>query len=156
MRLTIRDGGSVDAETLLEIQRAASAAGLGHIFPPALHPFPAEEVLERWRSFGGRVLLAEDGSNGIGLAALEDCWLQGLYVLPNFWGEGVAPRLHDAALAGLRDAGCTEARLWVLEHNERARRFYERRGWRLNEGRRVVPFPPNPVDVSYTLDLAGV
>ena len=36
-----------------------------------------------------------------------------------------------------------------LEENWDARRFYERRGWRLTEERRVVPFPPNPIDVQY-------
>ena len=41
----------------------------------------------------------------------------------------------------------------VLEHNDRARRFYERLGWRENGETRVVPFPPNPIDVGYTIDL---
>jgi len=41
----------------------------------------------------------------------------------------------------------------VLEENARARRFYERRGWQENGRTRVVPFPPNPLDVGYTLDF---
>jgi RimJ/RimL family protein N-acetyltransferase len=41
----------------------------------------------------------------------------------------------------------------VLEHNARARRFYERLGWRESGRTRVVPFPPNPLDVGYTIDL---
>ena len=45
---------------------------------------------------------------------------------------------------------CPELRLWVLEENHRARRFYEKRGWRLNGETRVVPYPPNPLDVGYT------
>jgi hypothetical protein len=41
----------------------------------------------------------------------------------------------------------------VLEQNARARRFYERRGWVLDGTERVVPFPPHPLDVGYTLSL---
>ena len=36
----------------------------------------------------------------------------------------------SAALVALRAAGFTTAMLWVLGTNARARRFYERRGWR--------------------------
>lgn len=56
--------------------------------------------------------------------------------------------VHDAALAEL--AGCAEIHLWTLEENHRARRFYERHGWRPNGETRVVPYPPNPLDVGYT------
>jgi len=61
----------------------------------------------------------------------------------------VAGDLHDAALAAMPD--CPELRLWTLEANHRARRFYERRGWRLNGMTRIVPYPPNPLDVGYLL-----
>ena len=35
----------------------------------------------------------------------------------------------QAALDSLRQAGFVEATLWVLDGNERARRFYEVGGW---------------------------
>ena len=41
----------------------------------------------------------------------------------------------------------------MLEENARARRFYERRGWELDGTTRVVPFPPNPLDVGYRIRL---
>ena len=50
---------------------------------------------------------------------------------------------------------CAELRLWTLTENHRARRFYEKRGWRLNGETRVVPFPPNPVDVGYSFVREG-
>jgi hypothetical protein len=34
-----------------------------------------------------------------------------------------------------------------------ARRFYEKHGWRLNGSEQVVPFPPHPLDVGYSIDL---
>jgi putative acetyltransferase len=149
MSLRIRRSGSDEAELHFAIQRAASVAGFAHVFPPELYPFPDEEVRARWREFTGSVLLAEREGRPIGLAAFEACWLGGLYVVPDEWGSGVAGDLHDAALAEMPD--CPELRLWTLEANHRARRFYERRGWRLNGTTRIVPYPPNPLDIGYLL-----
>jgi GNAT superfamily N-acetyltransferase len=151
--ITLRESGADEAETLMALQRAASVAGLAHIFPPEQYPYPDAEVLERWRQFTGRVVVAEREGTPVGLAATESCWLHGLYVIPEEWGGGVAATLHDAALDRLREDGCAEARLWVLEDNRRARAFYERRGWRLVEETRIVPYPPHPIDVSYALSL---
>ena len=147
----IRRSSRDEAETHFEIQRAACIAAFAHIFPPDRYPFPDEEVRRRWREFGGRVLVAERAGHPVGLAAVEDCWLAGFYVRPEHWGTGVAAELHDAALAELPD--CPEIRLWTLDENHRARRFYEKRGWRSNGETRVVPFPPNPLDIGYSLDF---
>ncbi len=107
-------------------------------------------MVERWRGYTGAVFLDPDER---GFSAIADEWLDGLYVRPAFWGTGVAAELHDRAVAALRDAGVGTARLWVLEANDRARRFYERRGWRPDGSTRVVPFPPHPLDVGYSLEL---
>lgn len=152
--MRIREAGPADAEALLEVQRAASVAALGHVFPPDLYPYPTDAIRERWLTFGGRVLLAEDGDAPLGVAAVEPCWLLGFYVVPERWGSGLAVELHDAALGALRELGCSEARLWVLEENTRARRFYERTGWRGNGDTRVVEYPPHPLDVGYSLALS--
>jgi hypothetical protein len=45
------------------------------------------------------------------------------------------------------------ARLWTLEENWNARRYYEKRDWTLTEETRVVPFEPNPIDVQYEKEL---
>jgi Acetyltransferase (GNAT) family. len=37
----------------------------------------------------------------------------------------------------LTDSGCREAILWVLESNQRARRFYEAAGWRADGGHKI-------------------
>jgi GNAT superfamily N-acetyltransferase len=51
-----------------------------------------------------------------------------MYVEPTSWGTGVGRELMTVTLAELADQGWTELRLWVLELNVRARRFYERAG----------------------------
>jgi putative acetyltransferase len=143
----------VDPETLVCIQQEASVAALGHIFPPGRHPFPRADVLDHWRTFAGSFLVAERDGGAIGFAAVAGCWLVALYVLPGEWGSGVAARLHDDALAAIRRDGCREAHLWVLEQNDRARRFYERRGWRRDGTERVVPYAPKPIEVGYSRRL---
>lgn len=52
-----------------------------------------------------------------------------IYVLPQAWGTGVGRRLMSAAVERLSDAGFTEAILWVLDTNARARGFYAAAGW---------------------------
>jgi len=56
--------------------------------------------------------------------------LYGIYLHPDHWGRGAGRHLLDCGLAQLPTA--TEATLWVLDRNDRARRFYERQGWKLD------------------------
>jgi ribosomal protein S18 acetylase RimI-like enzyme len=51
------------------------------------------------------------------------------YVDPDHWRKGVASALMDAGIERLTKAGHTEAVLWVLADNARARSFYERHSW---------------------------
>jgi GNAT superfamily N-acetyltransferase len=83
----------------------------GHVaFFPAREPTPADN----WRE---RPLIP-------GLAHL---WQ--LFVRPPWWGQGVAPVLHQAAVAEIGARGFQRARLFTPSLHVRARRFYERRGW---------------------------
>jgi len=145
----IRTAGRDEAETCFEVQRAASVAGLAHVYPPEQYPYPDDEVRAQWDEKPGTVLVAERDGRIVGVVVAHACWLTNLYVIPEWWGSGVAGELHDAAVASMPD--CAELKLWVLEDNSRARRFYERRGWRRNGDERVVEFPPHPIDVGYSL-----
>ena len=62
--------------------------------------------------------------------------LRNLFVARAQWGSGLATALLRAAEQDARDRGFTELRLFVAEGQARARRFYEREGWRA--GRRAV------------------
>jgi GNAT superfamily N-acetyltransferase len=153
----IREARPDEAAALAAIQRDASIAGYAHIFPPELYPYPTDVVAQRWEEFFAdgemTVLVAEEESAATGVAALRTEWLDALYVLPQWWNRGVGRALHDEVLARQREAGCERCHLWVLEHNPRARRFYERLGWVENGTSRVVPFPPKPIDVGYSIAL---
>jgi ribosomal protein S18 acetylase RimI-like enzyme len=52
-----------------------------------------------------------------------------IYLAPAAWGKGIGRKLMEAALERLAFAGFSEAMLWVLDSNARARRFYEAGGW---------------------------
>jgi len=56
-----------------------------------------------------------------------------LYVRPAAWGQGIAPALLGTATGWIADRGHRAARLRVVEGQARARRFYEREGWQVDE-----------------------
>ncbi|MFY1598816.1 GNAT family N-acetyltransferase [Micromonospora sp. WMMD737] len=64
-----------------------------------------------------------------------------MYVEPDCWGDGTARALLAAARDGLVARGWSDYRLWVLEANHRARRFYERAGLSPDGERSTYPVP---------------
>jgi RimJ/RimL family protein N-acetyltransferase len=68
----------------------------------------------------------------------------GIYVHPARWSTGAGLALMRAAVAELTDAAFTEIKIWVLDANPRARRFYERFG-----------FTADGAAKDYTLDRGG-
>lgn len=66
-------------------------------------------------------------ASGPAPGALE---LQQIYVLSGWHGTGVAAALMEWGLAAARAAGAPELYLTVFDHNERAKRFYKRYGFR--------------------------
>jgi GNAT superfamily N-acetyltransferase len=63
--------------------------------------------------------------------------LSAIYLQPDAWGRGWGASLWHAAVGLLRQAGHRRVAVWVLEANQRARRFYERLGM-CAEGRRTI------------------
>jgi GNAT superfamily N-acetyltransferase len=150
----IRRARPDESETLLRIQREAAVAAFAHIFPPDRYPFPDDGVRADWQNALAdpeiEIYVAEIDGEPAASVAVGHGFLRNLYVLPQHQGTGVGSTLHDHALDRLRGLGWDEAKLWTLEGNHCARRFYERRGWSLNGETREVPFPPNPLDVGYS------
>ena len=84
-------------------------------------------VAERGGSLVGFVAFgpAEGEAGDLKLAEIYSIYLDSAY-----WGHGYGRSLFQAATEALHRAGFNEAVLWVLETNERARRFYEKAGWK--------------------------
>lgn len=66
-----------------------------------------------------------DGEAGlIGYAAWTEGWLNHLYVHPDRLGEG-----HGSRLLAMAKADGDSLQLWAFQRNDRARAFYEARGF---------------------------
>lgn len=88
----------------------------------------------QWPSSG--VLVAETEAGIVGFTGFSPSQetsaiaeIGTLYAMPEVWGTGVGKQLMLATLTTLGQADYAQATLWVLEDNERARRFYETAGW---------------------------
>jgi len=117
-----------ESEAVAGVHAAAATVAYAHIFGG--EPFPLARTRERWRTFAGRIVVADEVGLVVGFAAFDDVELHALYVLPERQGRGLGDRL----LAAAGPVGV----LWVLEGNARGRRFYERRGWRADGTARMA------------------
>jgi RimJ/RimL family protein N-acetyltransferase len=157
----LREATTEDLTALLDLEREANLAALGHVFPPERYPFPDDDVLARWALVldepGARVLVS-DAEHGIGcidvFAAYDDRSLRHLAVRPARWGEGLASSAIETVLEAMQARGATVAELWCLEENHRARGLYEHLGWQVTPERREAVWPPHPTEMRYTRPLA--
>ena len=80
--------------------------------------------------------------------------LYAIYVEPDRWSGGIGTELMATTTDALRDAGYTCATLWVLESNQRSRRFYERHGWEPDGREKVEPWGDAELhEVRYAITL---
>jgi len=79
-----------------------------------------------------------------------------IYVTPDEWGQGYGRALMGAVVAKARDRGFRCLTLWVLEANQRARRFYEAVGFTPDGVNKNETLPGGVVlhEVRYKLDLS--
>jgi len=149
-----REATTDDLSALRDLERAANLVGLAHVFPADRFPFPDDDVLARWALVlddpDCSVLVAEDEAGLVAVAAYDDSTLRHLAVRPDRWGGGVGTAAIETALHEMDLRGCTIASLWCLEENHRARRLYERLGWRATDDRREAPWPPHPTELRYS------
>jgi len=143
---TFRRGGMGDIPAIVALQaRAWRAAYRGLVNDEYLDALPLQHWIESWRAhlLGGSAatacIVAEDGRGLLGFTSVGGSdpsqlanavgELHTIYVDPALQGAGLGQRLMVEAIGRLRADGYTDAVLWVLEGNQRARRFYEQAGW---------------------------
>jgi GNAT superfamily N-acetyltransferase len=73
-----------------------------------------------------------DGASAVGE-------LRALYVHPDHWGRAAGHLLLSHALIALAGASLAPVRLWTFSGNARARRFYERAGFRADGASVLFP-----------------
>jgi len=137
----LRPGGPDDFEAALAVFRAADAARVeGREVPPSSGD-RGRAHLENPDSF---LVVAAVGSEVVGMAVgmqgLSDdgagppieglCHVGAVFVFPERWGAGIGGRLLDRVMEEAQTRGYEKAQLWTHADNARARRLYERRGFR--------------------------
>ena len=150
MASMFRPATSRDAVALRDLEKAANLVALAHIFPPEPNPYPDADVLARWQAVladpAVSTLVSEDEQGLTSFVASDQTRLRHLAVRPDLWRTGLAA---DAV------AQSPATRLWCLEANDRARRFYARQGWVLTGASRSSEFPPHPVELEYERAVRG-
>ncbi|HET9344877.1 MAG TPA: GNAT family N-acetyltransferase [Candidatus Limnocylindrales bacterium] len=146
-RLTIRRAQASDADALGDVWLAAFKAT--YAFPPA-HPdadvrrWIRDEIVPREETF---VAVEPDGAI-VGFMSLRDDDLDHLYVRPDRFDRGIGSRFVE--LAKKRRPGGLG--LYTFQVNARARRFYERRGFRVERFGNGESNEERQPDVRYTWD----
>lgn len=129
-----------DSETVLRAASDGDAAAVAELLMASRHAFlpyapmaHSPSDIHRWVQHtlipGGGVTLACVGENIAGVLAVAQeegiAWIDQLYLLPAFVGQGLGTRLLQHAL----DALPRPVRLYTFQANAAARRFYERHGF---------------------------
>ena len=116
----------------------------------------------KWERDTHRLTVAEDDGRIVGFTYVGPSETPGaaelyaIHVEPDTIGTGVGRLLMTNALAQLAGIGGERAVLWVLEANDRARRFYDRGGWRPDGETRVEAVSGEPVpQLRYSRPLVG-
>lgn len=121
--MILRRANPEDAEAIAIVHRTAMRVSLA--FLPEVHTaaedlaFFAERFLPAYE-----VWVADTDGRVAGYVGFDPDWIHHLYVLPDFQGQAIGPKLLALALADGRPR-----KLWTFQQNARARRFYEARGF---------------------------
>jgi GNAT superfamily N-acetyltransferase len=123
--LTLRLARPEEHQALEELQRRASLELPEYRDQLLLNPDAI--YLPEGQIANGQVIVAELDGEIAGFAAVVGGELDGLFVEPDLWGQGIGRTLVDAATREARRRGLA---LSVIA-NPRARRFYEHCGFTL-------------------------
>ena len=175
MGIAVRDAEPEDAAAIARVHIRSWQGAYTHAFPAeALDGLSDEEYTrtlgwERWlrtERVRNAILVAVRDGEVVGFVhgcpardddvdRLRVGELAAIYVAPESWGLGAGQRLMEVLLERLRGFGFSEAVLWVLDDNPRARRFYEAAGWRVDGAEKEDVLLGTLVrEVRYRIELA--
>lgn len=144
-RIDLRDATGRDAAALAALNVASWRAAYAHMLPEAflasIDVAAWEERLRvRFEDAAQFTVVACAGRHRLGFVTAGPVRdepparggeVYALYVDPAHTGHGAGTTLLEAAVTRLSGSGFSRASLWVFTRNTNARRFYEKRGWRL-------------------------
>ena len=159
--MTVRRAAPGDEPILRAVRLQAlsdTPGAFGSTYERELARTPAD--WQRWMSPGATFILDDaDGPKGI-VAGMHDesdaavVHLMSMWVDPALRGSGAAEALVASLLAWAETEGARQMRLAVIQTNDRARRFYERLGFREN-GRHGVRERDGAIEVEMERAVAS-
>ena len=162
--MLVRPARPADAAAIAEAHARSWQQAYEHVFGAeklaALNVDARRRLAERAIAEADVAVAEDDERRVVGFAyvrASRDTAGEGelwaIYLVAEAWGTGTGSALMDWAKDALRRRW-TDATLWVLEDNPRARRFYEREGWSLDGAEKTDEFLGVPVrEVRYRIHL---
>ncbi len=162
-----------DAATIARLQLTVWRQSFASVLPPAALDTDPTEHTAAWANrieVGGPVLVAVEGSEPVGFAALAGepdrrnlldpvGEIEVLHVVPRWGRRGHGGRLLVAAAAELRRAGARTGRWWVPQVDSATSRFLTAAGWAEDGVRRELDTGAAPIVElrwSGTLDLVAI
>jgi ribosomal protein S18 acetylase RimI-like enzyme len=165
---TVRPATAADADAIGRVQVETWRAAYRGLMPDeTIAQFDIEGRRRMWREGlarepwpGSATFVAEIHGEVVGFASVGVCRdeedvgeLYAIYLHPTYWDKGIGRALLERAEESMRSTGFEQARLWVLEGNERGEHFYRAAGWE-RDGRKVDTFQGAQVaEVRYRKDL---
>lgn len=172
--MSCRDANSSDLQALARVHVAAwRAAYSGLMDPRFLESLAPEHALRRLRPAlvpqPPLVVVAEYDQNIVGFCRFglsrdadtssETGEVFACNVDPDHWRRGFGAEVMAAALSRLVELGCSTCTLWVLEQNDRARRFYSALGFTPDGSTRIeaasTAYPLSEVRYSRSVPIEG-
>src|SRR5438270_32280 len=173
MNLALRPAVPDDAPAIARVHIRTWQTAYRGLLPDAFLDSLAlqfESRTEFWRSHiatppaSTEIWVAVDGPQVHGFVALGPARdpepktageVYAIYVLPDCWNQGAGRALFQHAAKQLLSLGFSQAMLWVLETNIRARRFYEFAGWTHDSGTKLDTLSPGIQlkEVSYRISF---
>jgi L-amino acid N-acyltransferase YncA len=145
---TIRDAKLEDASGIAKIHvETWQCAYKGQIPDSYLQSLSVEKRTERWKDIlsnpkdNSHTLVAVEDGQVLGFCSVSHCRdedmpsevgeLWAIYVDANKMGKGVGTALMGKGIEYLIEQGYKKATLWVLTSNEKTRKWYESKGWKV-------------------------
>ena len=174
--LLIRRAGPADARAIAEVTVAGWQSAYRGILPDDfLNALRVDAREVAWRSMlendpdggtpawvaelagGGRVVgFVGSGPPRDGDVPLPAAEIYAIYVLPQFWRQGLGRALLNTAAEHWNARGVGTLVLWVFEANDRARAFYELLGWHTDGGRQEFAIGGvSAIEIRYRADPGG-
>lgn len=171
MTFILREADQSDVKTLAHLHVVGGRSSYeGLVDQTYLDSLTEEDFIQRWKGWlqdGVQVVLAEEketssicGFCGFGLLKTPppgsspirpqySSEIYAIYILPDFWRQGIGTRLMKDCVARLQEEGHDSLCLWVLKGNERAGLFYEYFGGQRIGKHTIEVGPSKVIEICY-------